>query len=34
MEVGDPKAALMGLQLALTKLEEGTAVNAIRSGAR
>lgn len=33
MEVGDPKAALMGLQLALTKLEEGTAVNAIRSGA-
>lgn len=32
VKVGDPKAALMGLQLALTKLEEGTAVNAIRSG--
>lgn len=34
MSVGDPKAALEGLQLALMKLEEGTAVNAIRSGAR
>lgn len=32
MTVGDPKAAMMGLQLALTKLEEGTAVNALRSG--
>jgi len=32
MQVGDPKAALSGLQLALTKLEEGTAVNALRSG--
>ena len=33
VKVGDPKAAMMGLQMALTKLEEGTAVNAIRSGA-
>jgi hypothetical protein len=32
VKVGDPKAALMGLQMALQKLEEGTAVNAIRSG--
>lgn len=32
MQVGDPKAALMGLQMALSKLEEGTAVNALRSG--
>lgn len=33
MTVGDPKAALMGLQFALTKMEEGLGVNAIRSGA-
>jgi TolA-binding protein len=32
MQVGDPKAALSGLTFALTKLEEGTGVNAIRSG--
>jgi hypothetical protein len=32
IKVGDPKALLDGLQLALIKLEEGTAVNAIRSG--
>lgn len=32
--IGDPAAALNGLQLALMKLEEGTSVNAIRSGAR
>ena len=32
VKVGDPKAAMAGLQLALTKLEEGTAVNALRSG--
>lgn len=32
VKVGDPNAALSGLQLALTKLEEGTSVNAIRSG--
>lgn len=30
--VGEPRMALEGLQLALQKLEEGTAVNAIRSG--
>lgn len=34
MQVGDPRAVLEGLQLALTKLEEGTAVNSIRSGAQ
>lgn len=32
VKVGDPKALMNGLQLALIKLEEGTAVNAIRSG--
>ena len=32
VKVGDPRHAFDGLQLALTKLEEGTAVNAIRSG--
>lgn len=32
VKIGEPKYALEGLQLALTKLEEGTAVNAIRSG--
>ena len=32
MQVGDPNATLMGLQMALQKLEEGTAVNALRSG--
>ena len=34
IKIGDPKAALDGLQLALMKLEEGTSVNAIRSGGR
>lgn len=33
MQVGDPKAALMGVQFGLQKIEEGTSVNAIRSGA-
>lgn len=33
MKVGDPKAALEGVQFGLQKIEEGTAVNAIRSGA-
>lgn len=33
MQVGDPKAALQGVQFGLQKIEEGTAVNAIRSGA-
>lgn len=33
MQVGDPKAALEGVQFCLQKIEEGTAVNAIRSGA-
>lgn len=33
VKVGDPKAALAGLQFSLQKLEEGTSVNAIRSGA-
>jgi hypothetical protein len=33
MTVGDPKAALSGVQFGLQKIEEGTAVNAIRSGA-
>ncbi len=33
MTVGDPKAALSGLQFALVKMEEGLGVNAIRSGA-
>jgi hypothetical protein len=33
MTVGDPKAALEGVQFGLQKIEEGTAVNAIRSGA-
>ena len=32
VKVGDPKAAMAGLQMALAKLEEGTAVNALRSG--
>lgn len=32
VKVGEPNAALTGLQLALRKLEEGTSVNAIRSG--
>jgi hypothetical protein len=34
IKIGEPKAALDGLHLALLKLEEGTSVNAIRSGAR
>jgi hypothetical protein len=33
VKVGDPKAALMGVQFGLQKIEEGTSVNAIRSGA-
>jgi hypothetical protein len=33
VKVGDPKAALMGLQFGLQKIEEGTGVNAIRAGA-
>jgi hypothetical protein len=33
MQVGDPKAALMGVQFGLQKIEEGTSVNALRSGA-
>jgi len=33
MQVGDPKVTLMGVQWGLQKIEEGTAVNAIRSGA-
>jgi hypothetical protein len=33
MQVGDPKAALMGVQFGLQKIEEGTSVNAVRSGA-
>lgn len=32
MTVGDPKVTLLGLQFGLTKMEEGTGVNAIRSG--
>ena len=32
MQVGDPKVTLMGLQFGLTKMEEGTGVNAIRAG--
>jgi hypothetical protein len=32
VKVGDPKAAMLGLQMALQKMEEGTAVNALRSG--
>ncbi len=34
VKIGDPNAALSGLQMALAKLEEGTAVNALRSGGR
>lgn len=34
IKVGDPTALLNGLQMALMKLEEGTSVNAIRSGGR
>jgi hypothetical protein len=33
MPVGDPRVALMGVQFGLQKIEEGTSVNAIRSGA-
>jgi len=33
MVVGDPAIALQGVQFGLQKIEEGTAVNAIRSGA-
>jgi hypothetical protein len=33
VKVGDPKAALMGVQFGLQKIEEGTSVNAIRAGA-
>lgn len=33
IKIGDPKAALMGVQFGLQKIEEGTSVNAIRSGA-
>jgi len=34
IEIGDGRACLDGLQMALLKLEEGTSVNALRSGAR
>jgi hypothetical protein len=33
IKIGDPKAALLGVQFGLRKIEEGTSVNAIRSGA-
>jgi hypothetical protein len=33
IKIGDPKVALLGVQFGLQKIEEGTSVNAIRSGA-
>lgn len=33
VKVGDPQAALLGVQFGLQKIEEGTSVNAIRAGA-
>jgi hypothetical protein len=33
VKVGDPKAALLGVQFGLQKIEEGTSVNAVRAGA-
>jgi len=33
VKIGDPKAALLGIEFGLQKIEEGTSVNAIRSGA-
>lgn len=33
IRIGDPRVALLGVQFGLQKIEEGTSVNAIRSGA-
>lgn len=33
MPIGDPNATLLGVQFGMRKLEEGTSVNAVRSGA-